>query len=174
MSDNWLREYILLAFRIHRVVQTTYGDQFVEAYYGPPAWCQQAESEPEMAANDLVRQAMSLADALPAQGFAAGRTIYLGKHVRAMETLCRKLCGETFSLEEEAERCLDIAPAWTPEEQFEQAHALYEMVLPGTGSIAERLKNTGYLLPFLWIKLMYYQALLTVHLPKRGIAPLLS
>ena len=101
MSDNWLREYVLLAFRIHRVIQTMYSDQFVEAYYGPPAWRQPAESEPEMAVNDLVRQAMSLADALPAQGFAAGRTIYLGKHVRAMETLCRKRCGETFSLEEE-------------------------------------------------------------------------
>lgn len=28
---------------------------------------------------------------------------------------------------------------WTPEAQFEEAHALYETVLPGTGSLAERL-----------------------------------
>ncbi|HLJ34429.1 MAG TPA: hypothetical protein VKU38_12280 [Ktedonobacteraceae bacterium] len=141
MSDNWLREYVLLAFRIHRVVQTVYGSQFVEAYYGPPEWRQQAESEPELSAANLVRQTMTLADALPAQEFASQRASYLAKHVIAMETLCRKLCGEPFPLEEEAKCCLDISPVWTPEEQFEQAHALYEMVLPGTGSIAERLKD---------------------------------
>ena len=84
MSDNWLREYVLLAFRIPRVLQTTYGSQFVEAYYGPLAWRQLAESEPEIAANVLVRQAMVLADALPVQGFAAGRAIYLGKHIIAI------------------------------------------------------------------------------------------
>ena len=46
----------------------------------------------------LVRQTMMLADALPAQGFASSRVAYLGKHVKAMETLCRKLSGEHFSI----------------------------------------------------------------------------
>ena len=32
------------------------------------------------------------------QGFPAQRAVYLGKHVRAMETMARKLSGETFSL----------------------------------------------------------------------------
>ena len=66
---------------------------------------------------------------------------YLGKHVKAMEMLCRKLSGEYFSLREEAEFCLDIHPEWTPEEEFEKAHALYEKVLPGNGSLAERLRT---------------------------------
>lgn len=140
MSEFWLQQYILLAFRIHRVIQVTYGSPFVEAYYGPSAWQTQVESEPELKAADLVRQAISLADALPDQGFEPNRVVYLAKHVKAMETLCRKLCGEHFLLEEEAKFCLDIHPKWTPEERFEEAHALYEKVLPGTGSLAERLQ----------------------------------
>ena len=84
---------------------------------------------------------MMLADALPAQVFAPNRIAYLGKHVKALEMLCRKLSGEHFSLEEEAEFCLDIHPEWTREVEFEKAHTLYEKVLPGKGSLAERLQT---------------------------------
>jgi len=139
MSEDWLQSYILLAFCIHKVVQRVYGCPFVEAYYGPATWREQIEAEPEMESSDLVRQAMALANALPVQGFASNRAIFLGKHVMAMETLCRRLSGEYFSLEAEARNCLDIHPVWTPEAQFEQAYALYDSVLPGTGSLAERL-----------------------------------
>ncbi|MGZ3615444.1 MAG: hypothetical protein ACXWOL_00570 [Ktedonobacteraceae bacterium] len=141
MSETWLHDYILLAFRIHRLVQIAYDCPFVEEYYGPPELRTQAESEQEPKAADLVRQTMMLGDALPAQGFASNRIVYLGKHVKAMEMLCRKLCGEHFSLKEEAEFCLDIHPEWTPEEEFEKAHALYEKVLPGKGSLAESLRT---------------------------------
>ena len=83
---------------------------------------------------------MMLADALPAQSFMPNRVAYLGKHVTAMEMLCRKLSGEHFSLIEEVGFCLDIHLEWTPEEELEKAHALYEMVLPGRGNLAERLQ----------------------------------
>jgi hypothetical protein len=141
MSEIWLQEYIFLAFRLHGSVENIYGCPFVEDYWGPPEWREQVEAESEMTADDLVRQAMMLADALPLQGFAPNRVAYLGKHVRAMETIARKLCGETFSLAEAAKLCLDVSPMWTLEAQFEQAHALYESVTPpGTGSFAERMR----------------------------------
>ena len=139
MSETWIQNYILLAFRLHKVVQARYGSPFVEGYYGPLVWRAQVEAEPEMEASDLVRQAMTLADTLPIQGFASSRVLYLSKQVKAMETVGRKLSGESFQLLEEARNCLDISPTWTPEEQFEQAHMLYEAILPGTGSLAERL-----------------------------------
>ncbi len=139
MSETWLQNYILLALRLHKVVQARYGSPFVEGYYGPPVWRAQVEAEPEMEASDLVRQAMTLADTLPIQGFASSRVLYLSKQVKAMETVGRKLSGESFQLLEEARNCLDISPTWTPEEQFEQAHTLYEAIVPGTGSLAERL-----------------------------------
>src|SRR5258708_23469594 len=141
MSETWLQEYIFLAFRLHRAVETTYGSPFVEDYWGPKALQKLVEAEPETVPADLVRQAMALADAFPVQGFAPNRVVYLDKHVRAMETLARKLCGETFTLAEEAKRSLDIHPTWTPEAQFEQAHALYESTVSGgAGSLAERVR----------------------------------
>ncbi len=140
MSEDWIQEYILLAFRIDKAVQAAYASPFVEEYYGPPAWRSQAESEPAFSSEDLVRQSLALTDALPLQNFTSQRTIFLAKHLKAMETVCRKLSGEPLSLEDEARDCLDIHLTWTPEEQFEQAHALYETVVPGTGSLAERVR----------------------------------
>jgi hypothetical protein len=141
MSAKWLQEYIFLAFRLHRIVETTYGSPFVEDYWGPPAWREQVEAEPETPPAALVRQAITLAGALPVQGFTPNRVEYLGKHVTSMETLARKLCGETFRLSDEAKLSLDIHPTWTPETQFEQAHELYETTVPGTGSLAERVRT---------------------------------
>jgi hypothetical protein len=141
MREMWLQEYIFLAFRLHRAVETTYGSPFVEDYWGPEAWRKHVEAEPEAAPADLVRHAMTLADTLSEQGFTPGRVTYLSTQIRAIETLARKLCGETFSLAEEAKRSLDISPHWTPEAQFEQAHALYESTVPaGAGSLAERVR----------------------------------
>src|SRR5260370_26624521 len=141
MSETWIQEYIFLAFRLHRAVETTYGSPLLEAYWGPKALRKLVKADPETVPADLVRQAMALADALPVQGFAPNRVAYLDKHVRAMETLARKLCGETFTLAEEAKRSLDIHPTWTPEAQFEQAHALYESTVSGgAGGLAEPVR----------------------------------
>lgn len=148
MSENWLQAYLSLAFRIHKVVQAQYDSPFVEAYYGPPTWQQQAEAEAEQAASALTQQAQSLAGTLSDQGFTPNRAHYLRKHLKAMETLCRKLDGESFTLAEQASACLDIEPTWTSETQFAQAHSLYDAALPGTGSLAERLTEYRRFLTF--------------------------
>jgi hypothetical protein len=148
MHETWIQQYILLAFRLHKLTQSTYAVPFVEAYYGPPAWRSQIEAEPVLEPSTLVHQALTLADTLPLQNFPASRTAYLSKHLKAMETLSRKLAGESFSLLEEAKSCLDITPSWTPEKQFGQAHALYDSVLPGTGSLADRLQAYKTFLAF--------------------------
>jgi hypothetical protein len=137
-----------LAFRLHRIVQTSYDSPFVEAYYGPPAWRQQAEAEPPQKPAELARQAVALAEALPTQGFAPNRARYLGKHVTAMEKLCRKIGGERLSLAQQARDCLDVQPTWTPEAQFEEAHRLYAAILPGSGDLGERREDYRGVLAF--------------------------
>src|SRR5712692_1664596 len=99
MSEQWCREYIHLAFRINKALHRISDNAFVDAYYGPPAWRSEVEHEPEMPASDLVREAMALADLLPAQDFDAQWRTYLEKQVIAMETICRLLSGESFPLE---------------------------------------------------------------------------
>jgi len=138
MSEQWYKDYALLAFRIDKAIHKFTDSPYVDAYYGPPEWKTMVETEPERPAADLVRSAMTLAGSLPAQGFDAQHVTYLGKQVLALETLCRKLNGETFALEDEVQRLYDIRPARIPETLFEQAHAIFDEVLPGDGSIFER------------------------------------
>jgi hypothetical protein len=141
MSEQWFRNYVQLQFRMDKAIRKFTESRFVDYYYGPPEWKAAVENEAETPAPDLVGAAMALLDALPAQRFEEHRTTYLSKQVIALETVCRKLNGETFSLEDEVQKCFDIRPTWTPETRFEEAHALFDEVLPGNGSILERLQS---------------------------------
>src|SRR5205823_12060911 len=115
--------------------------RFVDYYYGPPEWKAEAEAEAGRSPHELVRDAMALEDALVEQGFEAHRATYLEKQVVALETVCRKLNGETFSLEEEVQRCFNIHPERIPESQFEQGLAMLDEVLPGDGSLLDRFQG---------------------------------
>lgn len=141
MSEPWFRDYVLLQFRIDKAIRKFTESRFVDYYYGPPEWKVQVDSEVETPASELVRAAMALADSLPMQAFEAHRATYLGKQVLALETVCRKLNGEKFTLEDEVQRCFDIHPAWVPETQFEQAQAILDGILPGEGSLYERTQH---------------------------------
>ncbi|MSP14789.1 MAG: hypothetical protein EXR62_17745 [Chloroflexi bacterium] len=138
MAGNWFKEYITLAFQIERRFHREAHSWFIDAYYGPPEWKEAAEALPESAPVEMLRGALDLANALPAQDFAPQRETFLAKQVLAMETICRKLNGECFTLEEEVARCLDIQIAWTAEAEFEAALALYDQALPGTGDPGSR------------------------------------
>ncbi len=139
MITQWLHEYALLALRIDKIMRTRTELPYVDGYYGPAEWIATIEAEPETPAPDLVRAAIALAGALPAQDFEPRRASFLAKQVTALETICRKLSGEILSLEEEGQRLFDIALTWVPEEQFERALALYHAALPGKGTLARRL-----------------------------------
>lgn len=139
MNEQWFKEYVLLAFRMDKAIRKFTESRFVDYYYGPPEW--KAEAEAEKPADELVQDAMALEDTLAEQGFEAHRATYLEKQVGALETVCRKLNGETFSLEEEVQRCFDIHPERIPESQFEQGLALLDEALPGDGSLPDRLQG---------------------------------
>ena len=138
MNEQWFKDYVLLQFRMDKAIRKFTESRLVDYYYGPPEWKAAVETEEETPAPDLVRAAMALLDTLPVQGFEAHRVTYLSKQVIALETVCRKLNGETFSLQDEVQRCLDIRPTWTAETQFEEGQAMLDELLPGEGSIFDR------------------------------------
>jgi hypothetical protein len=148
-AEQWFRDYVQLQFRMDKAIRKFTDSRFVDYYYGPPEWKAAVEGEPETPAADLMRAAGALLDTLPDQGFEAHRTTYLSKQVVALETVCRRLNGESFSLEDEVSRCFDIRPAMIPETQFEQGLALLEEALPGTGDLFERSRafRTHFELP---------------------------
>src|SRR5260370_6291554 len=101
MNEQWLQEYVLLTLRIDKLIQQLSKNRFVDHYYGPAEWKVAVVAEPAWPVLALLRTAGVLADTLSAQQFAASPAAYLSKQVLALETVCRRLNGETFSLEEE-------------------------------------------------------------------------
>lgn len=140
MNNNWLRDYTVLALRLQKAIDEHTNYEPLEEYQ-PPEWYEQVQHEPVQPADTLVRHAQELSTRLSQQGFETPRARYLAKQVRALETVARRLRGEHFSLQEELERCFDLKVEWLPESTFEQAYALYDEALPGSGGIAERLRR---------------------------------
>jgi hypothetical protein len=141
---SWFRDYVLLAFRMDKVLRAvSEHSPFVDYYYGPPGWREQVAASPLVPAPELLDQALDLAEVVSGLDLEPQRATFLHKQVRAMQTVCQKLCGETLSLEEELERCFDLSPSValtkTPEALFEQLWARAEETLPGTGGLQERI-----------------------------------
>lgn len=140
MHEQWFRDYVLLAFRMDRAIRKFTDSRFVDYYYGPQEWKAEAEAEAEWEPSALVRDAMALEDTLAEQGFEAHRATYLEKQLIALDTVCRKLNGETFTLEDEVQRCFDVYPERIPESQFEQGLSILDEMLPGNDSLPDRLQ----------------------------------
>lgn len=140
-EDGWIRGYLLLALRTGKAVEARTGDKFMLDYYGPPEWKGLVDAEEPRAGGALVEGARELEESLSGQGFEARRARYLGKHLRALGTVARRLAGERLSLEEQAAGCYDIDVGWVPEDAFGEAEALYDGALPGRGDVRERLRG---------------------------------
>jgi hypothetical protein len=70
---------------------------------------------------------------------APRRTAYLVRQVTALETTARLLEGDDIRLIEQARLFFDIEVERVPEDQFAKAHQELARILPGTGTLAERM-----------------------------------
>jgi len=143
MNETWFRDYVFLAFRIDKALRAvSEHSPFVDYYYGPPEWRAQIAAEPPEAAPALLRASLDLTEAIARLNLEPLRATFLSKQLLAMQTVCQKLCGEKFTLEEELQRCFDIhlPLVRTPEAIFEQAWARAEETLPGTGDVQKRIE----------------------------------
>lgn len=136
---GWTYNYVRLILRLGRAVAAKTGDEWMLDFYGPPGWKARVDAEEPRAGGELEEEVHAAGEALGHQGFEPRRAAYLEKHLRALETVARRLAGERFPLVEEAERLFDLHVGWISEVTFEEAHALYDAALPGNGEIRARL-----------------------------------
>jgi hypothetical protein len=134
LFDDWTRDYALLGLRLDRLAPGT-----VDAWTGPPDWREQVLREPPTTAAVLRAAAGALLDRLPALGYAPRRMDFLLRQVRGLETSARLLDGEQVGLVEQARLFFDIDVERVPEDQFATAHQEMARILPGEGTLAERL-----------------------------------
>jgi hypothetical protein len=130
--DDYGRSYLWLTLEINKHI-----DGYVDAYYGPDDLKAAAEAAPKREPAALLDDVAALQAAIP--GGDPARQAYLQAELRAIECSVRMLNGEKFDYLEEVNRLYDISPQPLDESQFTAAHNELDTLLPGSGSIADRL-----------------------------------
>ena len=134
-SDAIPPVYVQLALAIEQHIPG-----YVDAYYGPPEWRQQAEADGLRPVAELVGEASDLAAAIADDSeMDPQRQDFLTRQVRAMQTSLSILRGEQLTLVEEVRALYDITPEWVDEAVFEETHRTLDGLLPPGDSLAERV-----------------------------------
>jgi hypothetical protein len=126
--------YVRLALAVGR-----HDPNYVDAYYGPKAWKEDADRGDPVPIPELLGRARDLLARVRAAA-PSDRREFLEKQVVSLEGFLRRLSGERMTLTEEARLLYDIDPPVHPVEEFEAARAGLESLLPGEGDLAVRLK----------------------------------
>lgn len=133
-ADTLVREYLLLGLRFDRLIEG-----FVDAYTGDPALRRQVGDEPPPDPRALAARARTLRAEIAGSDLSAPRRRFLEAHLVALECSGRKLAGEQVPFVEEVEAYFQVHIAPGDTDLYRQAHAELEQLLPGGGSLAERL-----------------------------------
>ncbi|MEY4555111.1 MAG: hypothetical protein RL093_230 [Pseudomonadota bacterium] len=117
---------------------------YVDAYYGPAEWQALARASPRTVPQ-LIEGAADLTERLNAVSTegedpaVVQRKAYLLAHVSAASARLRMLSGETMSFADEAEALFGIRPELRPLESFDPVLAEIDALLPGEGSLTDRV-----------------------------------
>lgn len=115
---------------------------YVDSYFGPEEWTQEAKQAGKLALGHLNNRADQLASSLSGAGaMDAQRKDFLARQVSAMQMSLRLLGGERVSLAEEVQGLYDIQPTWKDESTFLDAQKMLDEILPGDGSLKERVES---------------------------------
>jgi hypothetical protein len=115
---------------------------YVDAYFGPNEWSQEAQKAGKLPLPELTHRADQLAtDVSQAKEWDAQRKDFLTHQISAMQMSLRLLAGERVSLVEEAQALYDIHPAWKGEAYFMEYQKWLDEILPKGSSLRERLEN---------------------------------
>lgn len=147
--DAIARDYVALILEI--------GERepgYVDAYYGPAEWQAAATADPRTVPQ-LIQGAAGLTErlnAVPTGGAGAAtvqRRAYLLAHVSAAAARLRMLSGEKMGFADEAEALFGIRPELRPLESFDPVLAEIDALLPGEGSLTDRVTafRADYVIP---------------------------
>ena len=118
---------------------------FVDAYYGPPAWREDVAHTPPTL-EEIISSAGELRAALgalprPAPELERLRISYLMRQLEALAARARMLQGERMDFDRESLALYDAVAPVLPEEEFQHVLSELEGLLPGTGSVQDRYEQ---------------------------------
>src|ERR1044071_5552139 len=114
---------------------------YVDSYFGPFEWNQQAKQAGKPPLEDLAARVDQLAaNVSPVNEWDPQRKDFLAHQISAMQMSLRLLAGEKVSLTEEVQALYDVQPAWKDESNFIEAQKRFDEVLQiGRASCRERV-----------------------------------
>ena len=132
--DPIARDYLLLALRLDQRIPG-----LVDGYFGPAELKAQVDMEQLRAAGRLRDEAAALRGRLATEVEDVDRRAWLEAQLVALETQAAALAGDELPYLEHVARCFGFAPSRRPDAEFDAAAARIDALLPGPGSVAERL-----------------------------------
>jgi hypothetical protein len=144
---------------------------YVDAYFGPPHWQEQANADGPPPLPALAQQAASLADLIAnATTLDAARQSFLARQVAAMQTSIRLLQGERMALADEVEALYDVRPHWIAEAYFVEQQRGLDALLPPGGTLQERMARRKQALELTVAQAQQLLPLIQQHLRQRSHA----
>jgi hypothetical protein len=132
--DSIAADYILLGLRLDQHIPG-----LVDAYYGPADLKARVDMEQRRPPAALVADVAALAERFDHEVDEPDRRAWLAAQLVALEAQARVLAGEALPYTELVERCMGFAPTRRDDAPFDEAAAAIETLLPGDGSLHERL-----------------------------------
>ncbi|HYH92054.1 MAG TPA: hypothetical protein VD763_02755 [Candidatus Saccharimonadales bacterium] len=134
--DSIATDYLLLGLRLDQRIPG-----LVDGYFGPAELKARAEIEPLPSASRLRDEAIALRERVAGDVHDAGRRAWLTAQLTALETHAALLAGEDVPYLTLVERSLGFAPPRHDDAEFAAALTTIDALLPGDGSVAERLAD---------------------------------
>jgi hypothetical protein len=133
--DPIAEAYVRLALDVGR-----HDPNYVDAYYGPAVWREEAEAGEPVALPLLLERAGELLARIAATQ-ASPRRDFLLKQLLAVDGYLRRETGETMTLSEEARALYDFEAPVRSVEELEAARSRIEALVPGDGDLPGRVRT---------------------------------
>ncbi len=133
--DPIARDYLLLALRLDQHVPG-----LVDGYFGPADLKAQVDMAQLRAPGRLADDAAALRERLELEVPEPDRRDWLDRQLRSLETQARAVAGSPLPYVEHVTRCFAYVPRRRPESLFDSAAAELDALLPGPGTVADRLE----------------------------------
>lgn len=134
--DAISRDYIDLSFAIERHMEG-----FIDGYVGPSHLKDEAQAKPNRSLDTIAEGIAQLRRDLQGSDYPTRRKQYLGVQLTGMTTVVRKLAGDNIAYRDEVRSCFDIEPTHTSEERYDAAIEQLDALLPGEGSVQDRMTS---------------------------------
>ena len=119
---------------------------YVDAYYGPKEWSEEAKTEKKPLSTIketalLLKTKLAEIDSSRNKEILHLRHQYLQKQIASLISRVEALNGKKLSFDEEAKAYYDVEPPFFPEEHFQKLVNKLDSLVPGSGSIPERVET---------------------------------